>query len=52
MTPIVLDLSRVRVAVIGRRRQAERRLALLDADHNSDIRVAARYSSSFFLCVW
>jgi precorrin-2 dehydrogenase/sirohydrochlorin ferrochelatase len=39
MTPIVLDLSRVPVAVVGRRRQAERRLALLDADQHSDIRV-------------
>jgi len=39
MTPIVLDLSRVPVALIGRRRQAERRLALLDADGQADIRV-------------
>jgi len=39
MTPIVLDLSRVPVALVGRRRQAERRLALLDADQHGDIRV-------------
>ena len=39
MTPIVLDLSRVPVALVGRRRLAERRLALLDADRNSDVRV-------------
>ena len=39
MTPIVLDLSRVPVALVGRRRLAERRLAALDADRNSDIRV-------------
>lgn len=39
MTPIVLDLSRVPVALIGRRRAAERRLALLDADGQADIRV-------------
>lgn len=39
MTPIVLDLSRVPVALIGRRRAAERRLALLEADGQVDIKV-------------
>jgi precorrin-2 dehydrogenase/sirohydrochlorin ferrochelatase len=39
MTPIVLDLSRVAVAVVGRRRQAERRLTLLDVDREAETRV-------------
>ena len=39
MTPIVLDLSRVPIALIGRRRLAERRLAQLNDDASADIRV-------------